>query len=206
MLPFRTYPFRIDYTNPKDGDTAQYLSNGIGIRLTGPADPNSVSSAIKINPYFPGELSGFPGFISIYSRDHDLTPNTIYHVTISTALRSKDGKNLQSPYTFSFVTPPFKVLNTDPSNGEQYVQRLQYISVSFDGRIDTASARLAFSMEPRVPGHFLTRYYGTTNFTYSPDSIYAAATTYRVIVSTALRSIDGVHIARPDTISFTTMP
>ncbi|MBI4546561.1 MAG: Ig-like domain-containing protein [Ignavibacteriae bacterium] len=104
---FTTGEFRVTSTSPSDGDLNVFRANNINAWFNAKIDTSSVRNAFTINPSVGGTfiLYDNSGYFA-FDPSLQLSNNTIYTVTISTALRSKHGYNLSSPYTFAFRTSP----------------------------------------------------------------------------------------------------
>lgn len=200
---FTTEVFRVRNSYPPNGSTNVSLNNSIGASFTGLLDTGTVRTAVSINPPVTGTFSLYDGSSSFYFSPTDgLAGNTLYTVTISTALRSKEGVGLATPYTFSFTTAPFQITNTNPDDGQTNVSRGTSIAVYFNGMLDTATVQSAFSVTPSIVGSFY--YYTTSYFYFYPSSTLAPNQTYSVTISNSIRSKSGSNIQSPYTFSFTT--
>lgn len=104
---FRTAPFRVSYTYPYDGSSNNATSSNIQVTCDALIDSASVSSSFVL---FDSSNVAVAGIFTIYSNSFSFTPtvllkpNAFYRATVSTGLRSKQGKTLASPYSFSFMT------------------------------------------------------------------------------------------------------
>ncbi|MBS4029327.1 MAG: Ig-like domain-containing protein [Ignavibacteriales bacterium] len=198
---FTTIPFSIYYVGPSNGSSNVSLNDDIYVSCATPYDTGTVRNAFSITPATEGSFV----YISS-SRAFRFYPNdgfialTEYNFSISTALRSKSGNFLQTPYTSSFFTAPFKVLSTYPPDGQINVSRAPDIYVGFNSQIDSGSVRASFSISPFTTGEFILY---EKNFHYYPDSL-SANTTYSISLSTAMRSKSGSYLLTPYTFSFTT--
>lgn len=106
VFSFTTAPMSVEYTSPQNGDSSvsrylDYCYVTFNVRL----DTSTVRSAFS-SPGINGNLSVVDGssHISFSPVNLPLPANTTYTITISTALRSKSGSMLASPYSFSFTT------------------------------------------------------------------------------------------------------
>ncbi len=103
---FTTDQFKVLNTDPEDGSINVPRNNPIRIYFNGAIDTGSIRSAFSITPGLEGT---FPMYGWEYGIGYDhsgYASNTTYTVTISTAMRTKAGDNLLSPYTFSFTSAP----------------------------------------------------------------------------------------------------
>jgi len=78
------------------------------------------------------------GAESAFVPDSDLTPNTLYEVTITTGAKDMFGNPLAANYVWTFTTSgaatrrPPTVVVTHPFNGETLVPVTSFISVVFN--------------------------------------------------------------------------
>ncbi len=193
-------PFTVKLAIPQNLSTSVALNNSVFVTFTRLIDVSTVSSAVTITPHIG---NGYGGFIDGFNSDpaFDLTPNTMYTVTISTALKALDSTSLAQAYSFSFQTGDFAVQFSTPTDGASGVSRSPRISQIFTGRVDTTSFPSAFSIVPGVKGHFQ---FGSSEVSFVPDTLLAPNTNYHVTVSTSLVNIGGYHLARAMNTSFYT--
>jgi hypothetical protein len=100
---FTTEGFRVTYTTPWNGQTNVSRYTNISVYFNTPIDTGSVRTAFGI-PGVNGSFSLSGSDYFVFSPSSPLTANTNYTATVSTAIRSKSGHYLGSPYTFSFTT------------------------------------------------------------------------------------------------------
>lgn len=102
---FTTQPFLVTYTSPSDGQNNISRSSSIQIGFNAPVDGPTGQSAFSISPSIAGSLNSYTGSNSIYFYpSSQMSAQTTYTVTISTAMKSAGGDSLYSAYSFSFVT------------------------------------------------------------------------------------------------------
>jgi hypothetical protein len=119
-------------------------------------------------------------------------------------IRSKSGDKLASPYTFSFKTTSFKVINTYPSNGNTDVCSSTDIRVAFTGPVDTSTVRNAFRITPATGGYFYQYY--DYQFNFIPYEGLVSDSWFAVTIDTTIRSKNGDKLASPYGFSFKTSP
>ena len=100
---FTTISFQVIGNFPYDGQYNVALNQPVTFYCSGNLDATSVPSAFGISPASPGILLT-SAYSASFSPSSPLAANTIYTVTISTALRSSSGTPLAAPHTFSFRT------------------------------------------------------------------------------------------------------
>jgi hypothetical protein len=100
---FTTTSFQVIGSFPGDGQYNVALNQPVGFYCSGNIDPNSVQSAFRISPASQGTVI-VGNSAATFSPSPPFAANTIYTVTISTALRSSSGIPLAAPHTFSFRT------------------------------------------------------------------------------------------------------
>jgi hypothetical protein len=98
-----TEPFRVTTAYPENGSTNVSVWEMISIGLNAIIDTNTVSEAFSVIPPIKGYF--IMGGISVtFIPTSAYTASTKYTVTLSTTLRTKSGKHIGEPYTFSFTT------------------------------------------------------------------------------------------------------
>jgi hypothetical protein len=202
---FRTVPFRVTDTAPYDGEAEVPISAWVGVYFTGLIDTGSVRRAFTIFPPTTGDFRLYPGGdLFHFTPSEGLAPDTLYRVTLSTAMHSQKDDSLTQPYNFSFRTGPFGVTYTWPSNGATGISRYPDfgIQVRFDAQIDTGTIRNSFT-HPGMTGRFSFLDSGR-EFYFNPDLPLGANTTYAMTVEKSLRSRGGGYLRTPYTFSFTT--
>jgi hypothetical protein len=201
---YTTEAFRVSWTWPSAGGLVTYLNSYIAIYFSGGIDTGTVRAAFNLTPPTQGYFEWY--YRSSYFRfipATELLPRASYTATVSTAMRSSGGSALRSPYSFTFTTSPFMVIETGPRDGQINVYRDVHVYVLCNTYVDTSTIRQAFSISPDVGGTF-SCYYPSDHFYFVPDSLLSANSTYTVTVSTALRTRGGSNLESPYTFSFTT--
>lgn len=199
----RTIAFQTTSQWPRDRATNIPTSTNISIEFSGGIDTATARAAFSISP----PVAGI--FYSAYDRQlqffpqQELASGTTYTVSLSTTLKSVEGVSLAAPLTFRFTTDRFRVLYTNPSNGNLYVYRGSSIGVYLNAPIDTATVRSSFKTSPNVTGTF-SLYANSSGFSFLPASPLAANTTYTVTVSTSLISTRGEYFGEPYSFFFVT--
>ncbi len=200
---FTTAPFSVTGTNPPGNATGVALSVVPEIIFSAPVDTGSVRGAFSILPQADGDFQLYQNATYFYfSPHHPLTPNTTYTIALSTSLKSAEGSNLLSPYSFSFTTGGFQVTSTN-FTGSLNVALTQPLNFLFNSAIDTGTVRTAFSVSPPEEGTFSMNSQGVGSFSFHPVA-WASNTQYTVIVSTALQTTTGVHLPVQYQANFTT--
>jgi hypothetical protein len=206
-LTFTTMPFEVTYAYPSDGSTNVQPSQSIAIAFSGAMDTSSIRSAFSISPSVAGYFSYSGSTEFMFTPTNAFAMGTTYTVTLSTAMKAQDGTHLPSAYSFSFSTSPFQVSYTNPSDGATNWETYEAISVTFNANIDTGSARSAFSISPPVAGAVsFNYYYPTASLTFTPAPAFATGRTYKVTLSTAMKSLGGSSLPSPYSFSFSTVP
>ena len=205
IFSFTTAPFKISSVYPYDGISYVPLSENIFVAFTQDLDTGTVRNALHISPETAGILSTYGNSFS-YKPSNGLFADTMYVVTIDTSIRSKSGKKIPTQYTFSFRTGPFRVTNTNPSNGSIGISRYLYsIVIDFNAPIDTGTVRSAFTI-PGITGTYYF-YNGSSRFYFYPDSTpLPSSATYTGTVSTAMKSRAGASLKAPYKFTFITGP
>ncbi len=207
MSSFTTVPFRVDRTYPVNGATNVSLNQYMEVDFSSPIDTGTVRTAFRIIPQVNGSLYAYDGSSYFNFSHDDFLPETTYTVTVDSSVRSKRGQRLSDPYTFSFRTAPFQVVNSDPVDGSVDVNRFNTIYVYFNASIDTGTIHSSFSIKDSnnvdVAGDVYS-YDGSSYIYFYPPSGFAPNAKYTGTVSTAIRSKSGYSLKAPFRFSFTT--
>jgi hypothetical protein len=98
-------PFEVTQSYPSNGSTQVSTTYYIEVYTTDAIDTSTIRSAFSITPSVGGSFGIYSDASSFYFTPSTLLqPYTVYTVTISSALHSKSGAPLASPYTFAFAT------------------------------------------------------------------------------------------------------
>lgn len=141
----------------------------------------------------------------------NLSPNTLYSATITTAATDLSGNPLSSEVTWFFTTGSATdntapiVTASDPANGATNVPRGGTIRAYFNDAIDpttlTSSSYTVTSASGQAAG---TVSYPETIAIFTPSVLLAPNTVYTVTISTAVKDISGNAFAAPKVWTFTT--
>lgn len=102
---FTTALFRINYTSPSDGQFNVSRTQNLYFNCNARIDTGSVRAAFTIDPFIAGRFDLYDGSpVFTFVPATNLAANTLYAVTISTALRTKSGHNLLQTHAIKFKT------------------------------------------------------------------------------------------------------
>jgi len=192
---FTTGTLGISYSYPPNGSTGISPTTEIELDFNDQVDTGSVRKALSISPPVSGALYIYSTYLYLYPNPQ-LAPGTQYTVTLSTALKSTDGFQLETPITTRFTTAPFSVTSTSPYSQSTGVGRSTSMYIYCNGIIDTGSVRSAFHISPSTAGS-LELFPGTTNFTFIPSGPLQASTLYTVTIDSTLRAVGGYTMSAP---------
>ncbi|MCL7414248.1 MAG: Ig-like domain-containing protein, partial [ANME-2 cluster archaeon] len=164
----------------------------------------SVDSAFSTNPSVAGTKT-WSGDTMTFTPSADLTPSTLYEVTIATGAEDLAGNPLATVYLWNFTTaaesdntPPTVIGNT-PTGTDVPVTTV--ITVTFNESMNTTSAENAFSTSPSVNGIF--GWSGDT-MTFTPSADLTPSTLYEVTIATGAEDLAGNPLATVYLWNFTT--
>ncbi|AOP36297.1 hypothetical protein A0128_19950 [Leptospira tipperaryensis] len=150
------------------------------------------------------------GTSGTFTPSANLSYNTSYTATITTATRDLAGNAVSGTYTWSFTTgsapdstPPL-ISITNPLNVSTGFSVNGTVNIAFNETLNCASVTTAsFTLEggSTVPG---TVACSATAATFTPIASLAYNTTYTASITTALKDLAGNSIALPFSWSFTT--
>ncbi len=138
-----------------------------------------------------------------YSYERPLPFDTTFTLTLDAGAADVYGNRTTTPYISSFRTAAFRVLNTQPHEGQVRVQPAGTISAAFSGPADTGSIAQAFELSPNTEG-VLAPYFDGSGFEFIPAYGFLPSTQYTLTISTQLRAVDGTQLSSPFSLSFTT--
>jgi methionine-rich copper-binding protein CopC len=201
---FTTTQFRVNSTSPQNASINNPLTNNIIVNFNGPIDTSGINTVLTIVPPVPGNISTYEGAnYFAYVPLSSYRTNTLYTVTVSQGVQALGGGTLAQPYTFTFTTVPFQVVNATPIDGAVDVSRNPTISLEFNTPIDTGSIRNAFSITPPVDEQFFL-YSPGSGFSVTPSTSLSSLTTYTIHLTTSMRTQVGDTLLVPYSMSFTT--
>ncbi len=201
---FSTAPFRVIYTDPPEGSTMIYLTNGVSISFNAELDTSTIRSAITITPAPVGGTvhSFYYNSSSVYLYPGiGFNGKKAYTVTIAPTLKEKNGTAFPNQYVLHFATRPFSVQYTSPSNGDTSFYRYSNIYVETNAYIDFSSLSSSISISPPA-----SLQWSTGGTSCSSSGVLAPSTTYTVTVLPSFRSTAGDTLAAPYSFTFKTGP
>lgn len=209
---FTTEPVRIEYTNPREGNTGVPLMIYIRISFNTDMNVESVISAFKM---VDSELRDVMGdFVWSSAREMRFYPNSAlapkqeYTVTIDATASDAKGTRLPEPYQFSFTTEAIEVDYTSPSHNQTWVPPTTYMRIAFNTDMDMESVNSAFKMVDselrEVMGTFA--WSDRRRVSFYPNSALAVDEEYTVTIDTTASDARGTRLSGPYQFSFTTQP
>ncbi len=194
--------FRSTYLYPADGSMNVSRSVYPTVTFNSPVD-TSIRSSLHISPAVSGvwQIQSYDSMTAIFQFSTLFSYGTLYTISVDGNAHDAEGHPIHAGASAQFRTVNFTVGYVSPPNGSTDVSPSANIYASFNGPVDTGSIRAAFSISPPVRGLLLLSSYSVS---FYPDSGFNPSTQYTATFSTALMSIDSVHLAAPYTWSFTT--
>ncbi len=197
---FSTEPnLMIISSSPKD--SISYYSSQIRLTFNSQVDTN-IFSKISFSPSLSGNwYVDYNGLSIYYYLNNSFTPNTLYTVTVAGGAKDKFGNSLAVPYTYSFKSGEFKIVNSYPSDRATGVSLTNSLSFYFSAAIQSSSVQQAFSISPSIGGSFYT---SSNYINFQPVEPLKEKTIYTATFNTTLAASNGNKLASPYSISFTT--
>jgi uncharacterized protein YkwD len=194
--------------------TGRGLTAALLVDFDAPMDAGSVASAVRVDPATEVRLSwSEDGQRLVVEPLGSWRPATLYTVTVGTTARDRDGRNLATPLRAGFLTQ-------DATTGRIVaIDRLptgvaldSAIVISFDRPVSVAAVLRSFRIMPEVPGELFVASDGpdgrdpaaADNFVWEPAVNLAAQTQYTVELAAGLVDAQGLAVASPDPLVFTT--
>lgn len=204
----------INSTDPVNNETGVALNQKIAATFSKTMDATTLTAATftlkQGSTPVPGFVS-YSGTTAIVAPTSNLTPNTVYTVTITTGTKDLAGNALANNYVWTFttgaaavVTPP-TVSSTDPANAETGVAFNQKVTATFSKSMDASTITTAtFTLMQGVTFVSGTVVYVGTTATYSPSSNLAPNTIYTATITTEAKDLTGNALVANHVWNFTT--
>jgi hypothetical protein len=213
-----TLPPTVTTTFPANGSSDVAINEPITATFSEPMDASTITTAsftlTQANAISGGPVT-YAGTTATF-KPGNLTPNTTYTATITTAAKDAAGNPLASNFVWTFTTAaaveppdttPPTVSLTVPANAATGVPINQKVSATFSKVMDPAAINTAtFTLSlgsTRVAG--TVSYIGSTG-TFAPTAHLTPNTTYTATITTGARSLAGTAFASNYVWSFTTSP
>lgn len=194
---------------PPDGRTGVPPSSPLTLNFTAGIDTASLHGALTVEPPRPWYL-WTDGWKCVVHPVDGWIPETTLTFRIDTTLRARGGGNLAEPFTTSFTTAPFQVIQHTPPDGIENQPAEWPVWIYCNDAIDTSSVLAAFSMTDSagapVPGRVLFSTSYPQQFGFLQADTLVRGARYSVSVGAGLRSIHGYAIKLPVSFSFRTAP
>ena len=188
-------------TNPNDGATNVPLNQVITVTFNEEINPSTINSdsfKIEGNTALVGDIS-YSGVTATFIPSVNLTPNTTYVGTITTAVKDLNGNALQENYIWTFSTGATlqpMVVSTTPTNAETGVALNKVVAATFNMPMDPATINnTSFTLKQGstlIAGAIT--YSGNTAF-FTPSINLTANTIYTATVTTGAQNLASTPIA-----------
>jgi hypothetical protein len=197
-------------TNPTDNQLNVPLNQVITVTFNEEMNPDTIdlnSFTIVGSSTLGGSIS-YSGNTATFTPNVNLTPNTTYVGTVTTAVKDLNGNALQENYNWSFTTGSVlqpRVLSTSPTPNETDVVLNKVIRATFNMPMNSATINDAtFTLRQgtnNIQG--VVTYVGDTAY-FTPSSNLLPNLVYTATITTAAENTAGVGIAANYVWSFTT--
>ncbi len=189
-------------------ETGHQLKGAVTVSFAQAMDAASVAAALRISPATAVDLSWNASgtVLAIAPRDH-WAPATYYLVTVGGDALAADGGALGIPARALFTTRPMtNAWIAFAVAGDNAVATDGGFTVTFNRPVDLARAVAAFRIAPAVAGRFDTRggQDGGSAINFLPNGSLSPGTAYTVSLEGDVPDADGVAIATPAPLAFTT--
>lgn len=188
-------------TDPSNNATGVALNKIISASFNMPMDSvtlNNTSYTLKQgNTLIPGSISHF-GSTYYFNPINDLTPNTLYTATITTAAKNTSGTALTTNYTWSFTTgnvlAPI-VISTNPSNNQAGVPLNSLVRATFNMPMDPNTINSA-NFRVRIGNTDIggTVSYNAMVATFTPSSDLLPGATYTATITVGAENLAGTPL------------
>ncbi|GEM_PF-2683314 len=190
--------------DPPNGATDVPLMPSIAVTFSEAMDRQETEWAFSIWPNVAGTKSWI-GNTMFFTPTTNLSPNTVYSVTVGTGARDLAGNTMLNAYSWSFTTgtssdntAPVVTASTPMGTGVWINSR---ISVTFSELMDMTTINSGtFTISPAVPGTFVWENNKVNYVTANLD----LNRSYTVTVSTGVRDAAGNAMGKPYSWTFVT--
>lgn len=201
-------------TNPITSSNDAAVNTHVTATFSVAMDPASISNTTftlqKAGASVAGTTS-YTGTTASFIPTANLSPNTLYTATITTAAKSTTGKSLVKDYTWTFTTDSKSdviaptIIVVDPANAAVGVALAKAINITFSEPMDastvTASTIAVRQGTTSVTG--VVTYTGSIA-TFTPTNDLMPNKEYSVVITTATKDMAGNALAAAFNSSFTT--
>lgn len=209
----------VDFTAPLNGATGVFLNWNITATFSEAMDPATVTASTIGGRTFslkqgttdvPGTVS-YTGLTAIFDPTSDLSPNTEYTATITTAAKSVSGNALVAEKVLTFTTGSEvdttapTVTFTVPLNGDTGVYLNRRMAITFSKPMDPTTittTTVTLSQGGAAVSGTLT--YTGVSAVFAPDANLLPDTVYTAMVTTGAMDVAGLPLANDYVWSFTT--
>lgn len=213
----------VESTNPSSQEAGVALGRTISVTFNEDMDP----ATLTLEAFsFAGQSAGRTGsaqnselltgtltydattFTMHFTPTENIKANTIYTAYVGTSIKDLFGVPLQTPYEWTFYTGNLpKVISTDPTDHSTDVSVDKVISATFSEPMDrTTINNESFTLRVSsivVPGTIT--FEGNTVY-FTPTTHCTTCTSYVVTITTAVKSLAGVPLAKNYVWGFSTNP
>ena len=207
-------PPTVSSTDPVNNATVVPLNQKIAATFSKTMDASTFTSTTFTLTQGTTSITGFvsySGTTAIFAPASNLSANTIYTATITTAAKDLAGNALANNYVWNFTTgaaaviiPP-QVSFTDPANVAIGVPLNQKIAATFSKTMDATTLQTStFTLtQGATPVSGFVSYSGTTAI-FAPANNLLPNTTYSATITTGAKDLAGNALANNYVWSFTT--
>jgi hypothetical protein len=193
-------------------------TNGVGtnreiaVVFSKPMSPPSINASTFLVAGVAGTVTyDVTNKIAAFKSTNDFAANATYNASITTGAMDLNGTALAAPFNFSFTTratadtSPPEIVLVSVAAGATCVPLDTKIQVTFDESMDSLTINPSTFFIVGVSGS-VTYDASTLTATFTPAANLAANTTYTIEVTTGVKDMGEVPLAKPLQQTFTTGP
>jgi uncharacterized protein YkwD len=174
------------------------LGQAMTITFTAPMNPASVEALVSVSPPTTVDLAWNSSQTAMTITPRAGWAPSAYHtITVAAGALARSGQPLLGPVRASFLTraPTSVAIKATKSVGRRVSASTEF-EIAFGVAVDPQAATDAIHLEPDVPGTVspVASAQPGTRYVFTPATVLAADTRYRVVV-TALRDAEGGVVA-----------
>ena len=204
----------VTLTNPLNDATGVSLNHKIAVTFSEAMKESSIISSTYTVKQGTTSVSGvivYSGNVATFTPVNNLSPNTVYTVTVTTGAQDKAGNGLSVDKVFTFTTGgpqdttlPF-VTSTNPVSGASGVARNKVVSANFSEAMDPATiSGTTFTLKQGTASVTGTVGYTGTTATFTPSALLNENVTYTATITTGAEDVAGNALASNIVWTFTT--
>ncbi len=200
-------------TDPVNNATGVPLNKIITATFSMPMDPTTINPntfVVSQGAFLIAGTVTYTDTTASFKPSVDLSPNTVYTVTITNAVKNVSGIAMASNYVWTFTTGTTiapTVISTDPANNETGVVLNKTITATFSMLMDPLTINATtFTIKQGATAVAGTVTYSGTMASFTPAAALSSNSIYTCTITTGAKNLAGTPLANNYVWTFTTLP